>query len=352
MKKDRIVGIELLRFLSSFSILVWHFQHFSLVQFEKKIQPFYSYLKIFYEYGSVGVKVFWCISGVVFFYVFLEKILNKEISFTKFSIARFSRLYPLHFLTLIMILFLQIIYEYNYGSYFSYIYDLNHFFLNIFFINGWGIEDQFSFNGPSWSVSIEIMVYIIFFISFFYFKIYFSFFISIILFLLFYFVSLADGNVAYALFYFFVGGLLSILKYFPEKIISNKKIQKYFFNILGVFLLIGIFLILKNNFLYEKFFIHIFVVSLVYFFILINRIFEYNREIWIFLGNLTYSSYLIHFPLQILLMILFKIFEIDFGVQSKSLFLFFILTTFFLSVFIYKKYEVPMQKYIRSKYIK
>ena len=110
--------------------------------------------------------------------------------------------------------------------------------------------------------------------------------------------------------------------------------------------------ILQNNFLYEKFFIHIFVVSLVYFFILINRIFENNRKIWIFLGNLTYSSYLIHFPLQMMLMISFKIFAIDLGVQSKSLFLFFISTTLILSFFLYKKYEMPMQKYIRSKYIK
>ena len=87
MKKDRIVGIELLRFLSSFSILVWHFQHFSLVPFEKNSQPFYSFLNIFYEHGSVGVKVFWCISGVVFFYIYLEKILNNKISFINFSIA-------------------------------------------------------------------------------------------------------------------------------------------------------------------------------------------------------------------------------------------------------------------------
>lgn len=352
MNKERIVGIELLRFLSSLSILVWHFQHFSQVHFERNIQPFYSILNIFYEYGSVGVKVFWCISGVVFFYVYLEKILNNEISFIKFSIARFSRLYPLHFLTLIIILFLQIIYEYHYGSYFIYIYDLKHFFLNIFFVNGWGIEDQFSFNGPSWSVSIEIMIYVIFFISFFYFKIYLSFFISIILFLLFYFISLADGNVAYALFYFFVGGFLSISKYYPDKITSHHVIKKYLFYILGIILLMGMIFILQNNFLYEKFFIHIFVVSLVYFFILINRIFENNRKIWIFLGNLTYSSYLIHFPLQMMLMISFKIFAIDLGVQSKSLFLFFISTTLILSFFLYKKYEMPMQKYIRSKYIK
>lgn len=352
MKTDRIVGIELLRFLSSFSILVWHFQHFSLVPFEKKIQPFYSSLNIFYDYGSVGVKVFWCISGVVFFYIYLEKILNNEISFINFSIARFSRLYPLHFLTLIVILLLQVIYEYFYGSYFVYIYDFKHFLLNIFFINGWGIEDQFSFNGPSWSVSIEIIIYIIFFVLFFYFKIYLSFIISILLFLIFYFTSLADGNVAYALFYFFAGGLICISKYHAEKIFSGKFIRKYLFYIIGICLLISIILVINNNILYKKFFIHLFVVSIVYFFILINRVFEYNKKIWIFLGNLTYSSYLLHFPLQLLLMILFKVFQIDIGVESKSLFLFFILITLFLSALVYKKYEMPIQKNIRSKYIR
>ncbi len=352
MNKDRIVGIEFLRFLSSLSILVWHFQHFSSVDFEKNTQPFYSFLNFFYEHGSVGVKVFWCISGVVFFYIYLEKILNNQLSFINFSIARFSRLYPLHFLTLIIILLLQIIYEYYYGSSFKYIYDVKHFFLNIFFLNGWGIEDGFSFNGPSWSVSIEILIYIIFFMLFFYLKIYLSFIISIILFLLFYFTSLANGNVAYALFYFFVGGLLSISKYHPDKIFSNKLTRKYFFYILGIILLMGMMFVLKNNLLYEKFFIHLFVVSLVYFFILINKIFKYNKEIWIFLGNLTYSSYLIHFPLQLLLMIFSKIFEIDLDIESTSLFLFYILTTLILSFFVYKKYEMPMQKYIRLKYIK
>lgn len=114
----------------------------------------------------------------------------------------------------------------------------------------------------------------------------------------------------------------------------------------------GMMFVLKNNLLYEKFFIHLFVVSLVYFFILINKIFKYNKEIWIFLGNLTYSSYLIHFPLQLLLMIFSKIFEIDLDIESTSLFLFYILTTLILSFFVYKKYEMPMQKYIRLKYIK
>lgn len=187
---------------------------------------------------------------------------------------------------------------------------------------------------------------------FFFFKIYLSFAISILLFLILYIISLADGNIAYALFYFFIGGLFSIARYYPEKIFSSKIIKKYFFYFLGLVILIGILFSLKINFFYEKFFVHFFVMFLVYFFILLNKIFITHKKLWIFLGNLTYSSYLIHFPLQLLLIILFKIFEIELGIQSKSLFLFFIFTTIILSVFIYKNYEMPMQKKIRSKYLK
>lgn len=45
-----------------------------------------------------------------------------------------------------------------------FINDLKHFFLHIFFISGWFTEGKLSFNGPIWSVSIELIVYFVFFI--------------------------------------------------------------------------------------------------------------------------------------------------------------------------------------------
>lgn len=351
MNKEKIIGIELLRFLAMFSVLIFHFKHFAHIS-EKSLQPFYKFLKVFYEYGNNGVEIFWCISGVVFFYNYLDKILEKKITFVNFLKLRFSRLYPLHFATLIIVLILHYIYEDLNGSSFVYIYDVKHFILNLFFINGWGLEDQFSFNGPTWSVSIEISIYIIFFITFFYLRIYVGFLFSIILFILIYFVSLADGNMAYALFYFFIGGLISISKYSAHKIFSSNLIKKYFFYILGIFISLGIIFTLNNSFLYEKFFLPLIIIFLVYFFVLINQIFTYNEKIWSLLGNLTYSSYLIHFPIQLSLMIIFKIFNIEINIESIGLFLFYIVTTLIISFFVYKNYEIPMQKYIRSKYIK
>ena len=111
-QKNRLLGIEILRFISAFSILIWHYQHFSFiadtpVNFEKEQQPFYSVLKIFYDHGHLGVNVFWCISGFIFFWKYRETLSSGIVDGKKFLIARFSRLYPLHFVTLIIVMMLQ-----------------------------------------------------------------------------------------------------------------------------------------------------------------------------------------------------------------------------------------------------
>ena len=49
--------------------------------------------------GSYGVWFFWMISG----FIFSHMLVNQKISLYEFSIKRFSRLYPLHFLTLFRI---------------------------------------------------------------------------------------------------------------------------------------------------------------------------------------------------------------------------------------------------------
>ena len=41
--------------------------------------------------------------------------------------------------------------------------DIRHFVLNLLFVSDWGFAEGFSFNGPAWSVSVEIFLYITFF---------------------------------------------------------------------------------------------------------------------------------------------------------------------------------------------
>jgi peptidoglycan/LPS O-acetylase OafA/YrhL len=49
-KNNKLIGLELIRFISAVGILIWHYQHFSYVadkpeNLNKEQQPFYSFLK-------------------------------------------------------------------------------------------------------------------------------------------------------------------------------------------------------------------------------------------------------------------------------------------------------------------
>ena len=93
MKK--FYSIEVLRLLTSISVLLYHYRlffapynSFSFYNFdEKKVElPFYSFLNIFYNDGIYGVHVFYAISGFVFALVYLSS--EQTVSGKKFFINR------------------------------------------------------------------------------------------------------------------------------------------------------------------------------------------------------------------------------------------------------------------------
>src|SRR5947209_12053831 len=97
-----LIGLEALRFAAACSVLIWHYQHFTLAgQSEPGTlsgQPFHTLLLPFYTYGYSGVQLFWCVSGFIFAWKYAEVIHAAGITFSRFAILRFSRLYPLHVL--------------------------------------------------------------------------------------------------------------------------------------------------------------------------------------------------------------------------------------------------------------
>jgi peptidoglycan/LPS O-acetylase OafA/YrhL len=75
---DKLLGLEVIRFISALSVLIWHYQHFFYIEdmpanFIREQQPFYEFLSLFYNYGGSGVQVFWCVSGFIFFWKYREQ---------------------------------------------------------------------------------------------------------------------------------------------------------------------------------------------------------------------------------------------------------------------------------------
>jgi peptidoglycan/LPS O-acetylase OafA/YrhL len=166
---ERLIGLELLRFLAAIGVLIWHYQHFMFVGHEQTAWdwgrlPFRSLFLPFYTYGYQGVELFWCISGFIFTWKYGRLIGRTGMSFGRFAMLRFSRLYPLHLAMLLTVAALQCLYSARYGETFVYRFnDTAHFVMNLLFANWWGFQSGESFNGPSWSVSAEVLIYVVFF---------------------------------------------------------------------------------------------------------------------------------------------------------------------------------------------
>ena len=165
----KMLGLELVRFTCALAVLVWHYQHFYQVAGSPLLvradEPLYGALSLFYEYGQFGVQLFWGISGFIFFWKYGAAIAGRLVSGSRFFWLRFSRLYPLHLVTLLLVAALQPVHWALVGH--SFVYhdnNLPNFLLNLGMATHWGAPATFSFNGPIWSVSAEVFVYALFFL--------------------------------------------------------------------------------------------------------------------------------------------------------------------------------------------
>ena len=167
----RLYSIDALRGLGALVVVFWHWQHFWAVRgtwqaiWSRADEPFYWALKPFYDQGWVAVDIFFAVSGFVFFWLYLEPVARREIGVGKFALQRFSRLYPLYFVTLLAATAMQFAFQSRAGNFF--IFDANdwqHFVKSIFLVQNWLPPDEMqSFNGPAWAVSIEVLLYVLFF---------------------------------------------------------------------------------------------------------------------------------------------------------------------------------------------
>ncbi|MCC7071232.1 MAG: acyltransferase [Deltaproteobacteria bacterium] len=155
--------IDLTRGVAALAVLAWHFTLFFAPAAapgpaapDKAFFPFSSLLWPFYAYGDRAVPYFWLISGFVFAHAYP----TRSITTRAFVVNRLARLYPLHLATLLLVAGLQALHAVRSGAHQAYgNNDAYHFVLHLLFASSWGFETGFSFNGPVWSVSVEMLVY-------------------------------------------------------------------------------------------------------------------------------------------------------------------------------------------------
>jgi peptidoglycan/LPS O-acetylase OafA/YrhL len=122
--------------------------------------PFQTLFGTIYTKGQWAVPLFWVISGVVFSHVYPP---GRTGTTRSFVVNRFARLYPVHLVTLLVITILQGIALARFGTTFIVPnYDIGHFLLQLGMASKWGFDNGHSFNAPIWSVSAEVLIYALF----------------------------------------------------------------------------------------------------------------------------------------------------------------------------------------------
>jgi len=340
--------IDILRWIAAMGILIHHYvARFPISVNDVENSVIFRFIIENAIIGSYGVWFFWSVSG----FVFANILINHRTTLFEFSIKRFARLYPLHFLTLIIVTILEFYSLSKFGNFQKQgnIYDLYHFILHLFFISEWGLQSGPSFNSVIWSVSIEIPVYFAFFyiIRFFYKNILIYVFVFLIVFKLLLHMDLFHYELRACFFYFLFGAFI----YF-----FCLKFEKYnkFFIILSIIGLLSwpIFdhleklVYLKNleNLIPTTLIIFGSAITFSFF---IEKYYTKLGKKLSFLGNSSYAIYLTHLPIQILILILYNMdfFEIQLFFSFTSFILYLILVNV-ISVITFKYFENPIRRKI------
>ncbi len=347
---NRLLGLELLRFGSALSVLFWHYQHFFYVGDQPvglvtEELPLYFLLRAFYRFGSHGVEVFWCISGFIFFWKYRTSVAEKTITLKKFFVLRFSRLYPLHFVTLLLVALLQAMYFARTGTYFVFQNnDLKHFVVQLFLANGWWYAEDYSFNGPVWSISREVPVYFFFFLT--------LRFVSrsawVNIAILSAWLSATIARVSPALLdclgFFYLGGLTAILAQSAERTRHRNVIRSI---VLVAVVAVPVALYASSLYRHPDFlwiFMRTYVPTLLFVGAHPLIVGPFARKVIEAAGNMTYSSYLLHFPLQLSIVLIWG----SIAPNSVGVFAAFMVATLASSYAVYRYFEKPAQDAIRG----
>lgn len=354
-QSHRYFWVDALRGIAALCIVVFHYHHFYLEDafardtlppisefpYASIIWPLYS------SFASSAVEMFWLISGFVFAHVYL----HRPTSAWQFTVARFARLYPLHFVALLYIAVLQLVSLNLFGHWQIYANnDTKHFILQLFMSSNWITWSRgLSFNGPIWSVSLEIVVYAVFFCSLYFLRR--RPILSTIAFLsaswAFFYLYPSDLpllriEVFRCSGYFFLGVLAYLLQ--PDR--NNYRLAI-------ILLCVSMLFILGIYFEIEDFYISGFAFAAVSLTARLDKIFPVSGVRLSALGDISYSVYLIHVPIQMTALVLAD-FLFDGTREFANSYLtlpIYLCISVVLALYAHRKFERPVGAFIRQKLI-
>lgn len=370
---QRFYSLDVLRGLAALAVVFWHWQHFFFIgvqptpiQLERL--PLAVVLAPLYTSRWLALDLFFSLSGFVFFWLYSARVARGAVSFRDFFVLRLSRLYPLHIATLLMVAGGQWWFVAHSGGPFVYgNNDAWHFLLNVLFAPSWGLEKGFSFNGPIWSVSVEMLLYLAFFLLCRKLPIRAPLLLALsaagFIFLAPLYLPVGRGVGS-----FFLGGCM-YLAWRAVLAAPHSEIIQRVIAVTGVLAWTGTLaatqIELRSLPVVQPLFpagaeylstywttVFLFPLTILWLALTETRHAGFGRR-WAWLGDLSYSSYLLHFPLQMLTMALLMQTQATMGIfYSPVLMVLFFAVLMALALASHRWFEVPAQRALRARFLK
>ena len=329
--------LNLLRFLAAIHVVSCHFMPNSL--------SINHFLYDFIKNGNIAVIFFFVLSGFVMVLAYGKN----NISIKNFYVKRFSRLYPVYLLALLF----AVGYTFIFGRKLLPVEQGSHIFY-LLGIQSWFSGHETVANPPAWSLSVEFVFYFLFPLVFPFIQRNIKLMLTVIpifwsLTVLWFFsnhnfnsteMDVFNFHPIYHLSTFFVGVTTGIF-WIQNKNEFNFKLAWIVIILLLIFFLIPLPVFYKNH--------NPILAPLFALFIFLIASFENKKSIKIhklfnFLGSISYSIYILHWPLNLYYRFIVDSFKISEMVVFLGLLVFIIV----VSILVFKFFEHPLKLKLHS----
>ena len=344
----RLEQLTFTRFLAAILVVVFHYG--------KNVFPFsHDAINLLLRQATIGVSYFFILSAFVMIIAYNNK---DKIEFWDYMKRRFARIYPVFFLAIIILL----VYFVILGRPIEY----KGLILNITMVQSWIPGFALSFNGPGWSLAVEMFFYLFFPFLFNRFYKRYSYKKLIVPILIFFIVSqIALHFMLYSSFYTgFPSKSHDLIFYSPlmhlsEFLIGNLagmfflkgiKVRNYDFPIIILVVFIVVLLKMKTGINFHNGMLAFVFVPMIILISanngFISRISNYKTSV--FLGEISFGIYILQKPVYTWINSIMKYFNID---NTNVIFYVFLSVLLISSAICYKFFETPLRKLINKKRI-
>lgn len=354
---ERLRPLDALRGVAAIEIaciLHWH----------DNMSPEFPWFKYGLLDGKVLVDLFFMISGLTFTAFYTKRIANNEVSISEFVYSRLVRLVPLHWGSLFLVTLLLFIRKIFGMSAFTYSNnDVHQFVLNLLMIQGDGLHANGSFNAISWTVCIEVLMYLIFFCLCRKTKTKHTYIFCCWLMILLGYslekssfngntLSLVDESIGRGMIAFFFGSALYFLLVKLYEFGNRTKVIAFF--VLMMIMILGLsggeeiwchgeWWYMLTGFVFLVYPLVLYLVTSI----------EFVRKILMwkplqYLGSISFTIYMCHYPIQMIFDFFNKVTGINVSYTSYAVWAVYCTMVIGFSAIVHKFYEVPITNWLRK----